>query len=643
MGLFSRIFGTPKEIEFVKETNKRLHEIIHNFLILEEINKEEVEKAEVFLKKSDADTLKELIICIHKRTKIQEGRINDLKTILETEREELKSMMIASNLEDKKNEQIFEKEIAQIKTTFELDEEDQKRLILFAKKYHGDDVSESLHVLINNRDEINNVIKIIYKQAKILQQDEELLKKLEAQLPKIDRGLVNNLLKKIVINILNESILPELNKIKEAKFHLEEHAFKKDIDHQLEYYKNKIIEGKEPELLKQALSYKKDTERILVVLRKLLTKEQHSVYHGKIKQMIAILEFIFEKKLLKKLIALSKKEVRALKNNKIEKFIKNYQEEKIISINLIKYLQSIGAEKIIEGPIKTGYLTNPATLLLTFGPELSVAAMFIGFIIYMHVTNSPQEIKNLMYGLSSVSIPARPGIKYLNRDLKEKIISLLEKKQPVSEDLKNEAKELEIKYGFEIRGIYNKQTLNYLKDALKLYHPFETKKILNTIYYVDTNTLFELTKNVAIGMYNPADKNIYFYFKAEPATIQHELAHARQAGLGPRFKSIWKSESEKVINYNIANTLALNYHEWADTKKEYPSYGFARPYGTTDWKEDLATMVELLHEETIKELGDLQNPKYQSVYMAKADLLLKAGIIADTEYLRFKRIVLKLN
>ncbi len=648
MGLFSKVFGIPKEIEFVKETNKRLHEIIHDFLILEEINKEEITLAEAFLKKSDAETLKELIVCIHKRTIIQEGRINDLKTILETEHEELKSMMIASNLEDKKNEQTFEEEIIQIETTLELDEEDQRRIILFAKKYHGDDVSESLHVLINNRDEINNVIKIIYKQAKILQQDKELLKKLEAQLPKIDRGLVNNLLKKIVDEIINSNILQEIYKIKEAKFHLEEHALKEKVDNQVSYYKNKIINGKEPELLEQVLNYKPRIKRILVILKKLLTKEQYEVHHGKIEQVITILEFIFKKRLLNKLIKLSKKQIAVLEKDDLEKFLTYYQQEKVLSIHFSNYLHNLGAKQLLEGTIKA--LINIQTKIRSINVILAIAAVFAVVINLPNAENIHLDLAETFgLGVSSVNLAGFPFFSVLSKlgKLKEeKIVSKLEKEsQKLTPNVKNKAKQIENEYGFRIRGKYHYGSLTKLIEALEYYHPFETKKILKTIFFLDTAAYKLLAGRDSGGLFKARTKSIYLFTDTDRTTIKHELAHARHYGLDKRFGKLWKSENNKGMFYMMARTKideSIKPVGWEDTKGTEPRYGYIKPYGTTNWHEDLATMVEYIHEEPLGKMGDLRNPKYQQIYLAKAYLLLKGGLIDQSQYLRFKRRVLNL-
>ncbi|HLC89283.1 MAG TPA: hypothetical protein VJG49_04575, partial [Candidatus Nanoarchaeia archaeon] len=118
--------------------------------------------------------------------------------------------------------------------------------------------------------------------------------------------------------------------------------------------------------------------------------------------------------------------------------------------------------------------------------------------------------------------------------------------------------------------------------------------------------------------------------------IYHEAAHVHEKTLGVPFEREWTQLHEaygEVYGRGLVieeNRLSF----WNDGEREGPRHGCVRPYGCTNFREDVATYLEPIARRDYEFFRDLVTPgseQYDSSYLEKLILLERYGFITEND------------
>ncbi|MCX5751785.1 MAG: hypothetical protein NT099_09025 [Candidatus Saganbacteria bacterium] len=173
----------------------------------------------------------------------------------------------------------------------------------------------------------------------------------------------------------------------------------------------------------------------------------------------------------------------------------------------------------------------------------------------------------------------------------------------------------------EYSGPVTDQNIKYLLDYLETLPP----KVQASIKAVRVLSNEEEMEKHHLAEANNEERKMYF--KATELTMpvfQHEGAHILTFALEDEksdFVDRWKAIAGEVYG-QVINTA------------DGPKNGCVRPYGETNYYEDIATFVEKIWEDPkfFNPLIDPSSPKYDERYVAKIDLLYEYGFISREKY-----------
>lgn len=188
----------------------------------------------------------------------------------------------------------------------------------------------------------------------------------------------------------------------------------------------------------------------------------------------------------------------------------------------------------------------------------------------------------------------------------------------------------------KIKGSYNSQRIKQTIDLLQTLPP----KVLSNLEGIDFVPTDLKAKRDA---YATSDRWIHLYTtRINVSTFQHECAHIRTFYLeslnAETFQKRWLSIAGDIYGKYIDEPNHFGSTVWrgeeSPSAMHEPRHGCVRPYGSLNYREDIATFVEMIwtQPEKIKKLLDRENPNYDPRYQKKVDSLLEYGFITKERY-----------
>ena len=166
-----------------------------------------------------------------------------------------------------------------------------------------------------------------------------------------------------------------------------------------------------------------------------------------------------------------------------------------------------------------------------------------------------------------------------------------EQKQPLEYRLAQEGK-------VHVRGEVTADSLRTLERVIRhLPHVDACDVILyNSAMWEllkSTNTIEKNTGGCYFDSTEKTNAQIWLPYPVNSEVATHEFAHRRTQVLGDMYLQRWAATNKYAYGKDI--TLVNNLTVWVDGK-DTSRYGFVRPYGRKNAKEDIATMTAVVRQ-----------------------------------------------
>ena len=619
--LFSSIFGPKEKIDYIKEINKDIHKEIKFFIMLEEASRIKVKLANEFLvtwNKGDLVGLKTYLQSL--KSLIEKGvRLipRFQKRVREQDTDLMQIIHLSNTIFERKQEGNISEELKKIEQVLNFEIE------TLAKQLEI--INEPIDELLLKRKRINELLKLIQLEARVFIEENEILEELQKNIERLGAfqrsGLVtiHQLAEQLQREIINNKILTALYQIMGIKEEAEKLILEKDFLNPILIKAQKMIaENREGALIEKLEFYKPRIMRIIPVLEKAATR----IESQKVKIILTILNYIFEEKLMSKVKKHLAAEAVAMKNNKFDEFMIHYQLEKILFWNFSRYLEKIGATFLLDEIVRAGYVNILDQDNDFFRNSLENVLLQILLLFLSPLLSVIEKIEEK---------------KLVKEDKTYALIKIMEERP---DEFKQEnvelARALMEKYGMKIIGTFVEKDLINLKEVLEIHYPEEVRRFLRRIAFTE-GKLDYYGGHHNTAFYSLARREVRLFSNSSYKEITHELAHARTFELPPSFREQWIIANGGEKSYKEARWLPVkDRSRWNFFEGRY---GYARPGGSGNCDEDIATFVEAvmnLRRGTVflfKKDARYITP-YIRVYKEKALLLWKYGLIASEDYKR---------
>ena len=289
------------------------------------------------------------------------------------------------------------------------------------------------------------------------------------------------------------------------------------------------------------------------------------------------------------------------------------------------------------------YDPNPVVRLYSkLGGKTKLFRMQNGPNIFDTYTNRDIRFVNDKSNIKAVPFEFDIGIGFVNfeEDGSFNLVEDLISKPKFFVD-KSSKRLLEKKYNIKLNGDYSKDQLSYLGDVLDSSTPEMRVGLKEIVLYNNKNDLLKACHQSDESTVGCIGNNVVEVTSdkfSDDEFLVHELSHPLIEKYSSRYKkgekNLFKQEWYDIHKGNDAypNKKLSDGLGWSDESLFEVAYGYATPYGATDWDEDISDMTTKIRNRPMEFKQHIcEYSPYTGVYIASFDFLVKYKFITEED------------